>query len=63
MPIIVGTPTSVKVYGSWSRGCKDFEYTISVMRCSNSLFDLIYRYNGAGLCARGFCGMDWKLAS
>ena len=56
MPIVIGKPARVKVYGAWSNGCKDFNYTISVMRCSYSMFDLIYNYNGPNGCQRGFCG-------
>ncbi|KAF6029059.1 hypothetical protein EB796_012639 [Bugula neritina] len=64
MPTRVGVVTTVFVYASRDgRGkgytCKQSIWNISVMRCSDSPHDLIYRYdNDYKGCNFGFCSMD-----
>ena len=58
MPTKIGAVTSITAYASWSnKGCKEFLESVSVVRCSDSVADFVYRHNGSGNCYRGFCGM------
>ena len=48
--------TKVKVYGSWTSGCKEFEIDLTVGKCSERQDDYIYQYNGGSMCDASFCG-------
>ena len=57
-------PTSIPVIKrftatqSFGGRCHHSQFECSVMRCSDWLHDLIYRYDGPGHGDDGFCGMD-----
>ena len=58
MPTKIGAVTNITAYGSWSyKGCKEYPESVSVVRCSDSVADFVYRYNGNRGCTLGFCGM------
>ena len=58
MPSKIGAVTNITAYGSWSyKGCKEYPESVSVVRCSDSVADFVYRYNGNRGCTLGFCGM------
>ena len=57
MPTKIGFVTNITAYGSFISGCKDYPESVSVVRCSDSVADFVYRYNGSGTCSLGFCGM------
>ena len=67
MPSIVGIEAAIKVYGDYNGGASNgnikggYTLSASVMRCSHSSGDFVYRYTEAkedtrGCCC-GFCGM------
>ena len=51
-----GNFTKVKVYGSWTGGCKEYKIDLTVGRCSERPDDYIYQYNGGSICGGSFCG-------
>ena len=59
MPTKIGAVTSITAYASWSnKGCKEFLESVSVVRCSDSIADFVYKYNSYSYsCNHGFCGM------
>lgn len=58
MPSKVGVISSFSVYANAGNSCSDFTWRASVMRCSGSAHDFIYRYDDAkDNCNYGFCGM------
>ena len=57
MPTVEGERKLVTVYGSWTKGCKDFTYHLSVLKCSRDVNDYVYRHEGDNICWRGYCGM------
>ena len=59
MPATVGMIKSIDVYGHWKSICTFFKREVSVMRCSNAVHDLIYRYDDSSdSCDFASCGMD-----
>ena len=58
MPTMIGAVTNITAYGSWNGGCKEFPKSVSVVRCSDSIADFVYKYNSYSYsCNHGFCGM------
>ena len=57
MPTKIGPVTNITAYGNWSGACKYYPESVSVVRCSDSVADFVYRYNGDSGCYNGFCGM------
>lgn len=59
MPTVVGVVTPINVYGKWGDDCRAPWYTknMSVVRCSTSPHDYVYRYDGDRSRWLGFCGM------
>lgn len=57
-PTTVGVSQSINLFVSAADICKYDTYKGSVLRCSDSPDDLIYKYEGRGLCVSGFCGQS-----
>lgn len=58
MPGNIGIVTAITAYGSFYKNCKQFNKSVSVIRCSYALGDFVYRYDGDEHCDFGFCGMN-----
>lgn len=60
MPTQVGVITQVNAYSQFRDNCRYPGYIkrISVVRCSTSNNDYVYRYDGDDFCFTGFCGMS-----
>ena len=52
----IGVVAHITVYGSWS-DCRSLQKSTSVMKCSLSPNDYVYKYDDDASCSLGFCGM------
>lgn len=58
MPREVGVVTPITAYVSYANNCTYYSESVSVVRCSHALNDVVYRYEGDRHCYFGFCGMN-----
>ena len=58
MPTNVGIQKNINAYGSFTKGCKSYIQSISVIRCSSKAADFVYKYTDpTAYCKLSFCGM------
>lgn len=57
MPSQIGIATDIQLYASYSGSCAEWTYKATVIKCSDSQHDFVYRYDSPDRTCSGFCGM------